>query len=114
MGKIILNIVLIVIVLVIVCVAWPYFSKSRVNYELKKAASYGTKHSVAETLESLTDALEERGVDFDPDNIEIEKSSKGTVTISFSYEDSISFFGIVLKKLEFDLEVTQKNVKEVF
>ena len=114
MGKIIFNIVLIIIVLLVACAVWPFYVKSRVNYDLKVAASYGTKHSIEETREFLVDALEERGVTYDPENLFIEKSSRNTVTISLFYEDSIHFFSIVLKKLEFELEVKQKNVREAF
>ena len=114
MSKIIFNIVVILIVLVAACIAWPYFIKSRVNYDLKRAASYGTKHSVEETRDFLEKALDERGVDYYPEDLEIEKNEHKTVTISLYYEDSVSFFGIVLKKLEFELEVKQKNVREVF
>lgn len=114
MSKIIFNIVSIILVLVVVCSVWPYFNKSRINYDLKKAASYGTKHSIEETREFLTEALEERGVTYDPENLLIEKNARKTVTISLSYEDSIHFFSIVLKELEFELYAEQKNVKELF
>ena len=56
----------------------------------------------------------ERGVSYDPDNLQIEKDARDTVTISLNYEDSIHFFSIVIKKLEFELDVEQKNVKEYF
>jgi hypothetical protein len=114
MGKAIFNIILIVIVLLVVCIVWPFFTKSRVNYDLEKAASYGTKHSVEETRKFLTKALNERGINYSPDDLFIEKSANDTVTISLSYEDSIHFFSIVLKELDFELEVKQKNIKEMF
>ena len=84
MGKIIFNIVLIIIVLLVACAVWPFYVKSRVNYDLKTAASYGTKHSIEETREFLVDALEERGVTYDPENLFIEKSSRNTVTIRYN------------------------------
>ena len=114
MSKTIFNIILIVIVLLVACTVWPFITKSRVNYDLKEAASYGTKHSLRETREFLDKALKEKGVDYSPDNLLIEKSANDTVTISLSYEDSIHFFSIVLKKLEFELDVEQKNVQELF
>ena len=114
MGKTVFNIILIVIVLLVVCIVWPFFTKSRVNYDLKKAASYGTKHSVQETREFLIKALDERGINYSPDDLLIEKSANDTVKISLSYEDSIHFFSIVLKELEFELDVKQKNIREMF
>ena len=114
MSKIIFNIVLVVIAVLIVCTAWPFISRAQINYELKKEAIYGTKHSVGETRQLLTKALKEKGVNYDPDDLEITKDARDKVTISLDYEDSIHFFSIVLKKLEFKLNVKQKNVKEVF
>ena len=114
MGKIIFYIVLGVIVIAVACTVWPFFSKSRINYDLKEAALYGTKHTIGETRKFLTKALEERAVSYDPENLIIEKDEKNTVTITLFYEDTIHFFGIVIKELEFELEVQQKNVTAVF
>ena len=114
MGKIILNTVLVVIAVLIVCTAWPFVSKARINYELEKAASYGTKHSIDETRKLLIKALKKKGVEYDPDDLEITKDARDKVTISLAYEDSIHLFSIVFKELEFELDVEQKNVKEAF
>lgn len=114
MGKIFFYIVSIIIILFVLCAARPYYKRSRLNYDLEKAASYGTKHSAQETRRLVTKALKERGISYDPDNLQIEKDARDTVTISLNYEDSIHFFSIVIKKLEFELDVEQKNVKEYF
>ena len=114
MGKIIFNTVLVIIAVLIVCTAWPFIGRAKINYELKKAATYGTKHSLDETRNLITKALGKKGVNYDPDDLEIKKDARDKVTISLYYEDSIHFFSIVLKKLEFDLNVEQKNIKEAF
>ena len=114
MSKIILNIALVVIAVFIVCTAWPFISRVTINYELKKAAAYGTKHSVGETRELLIKALNQKGVNYDPDDLEIKKDARDKVTISLAYEDSIHFLSIVLKNLDFELNVEQKNIKELF
>ena len=111
MSKIIFNILLVVIAVLLVCTAWPFISRALVNNELKKAAIYGTKHSVGETRELLINALKEKGVNYYPDDLEIKKNARDKVTISLAYEDSIHFFSIVLKKLEFKLNVEQKNIE---
>ena len=114
MGKIIFNIVSIIIVLFIVCSVWPYVNRFRINYDVKKAATYGTKHTVTETRSLLTKALKEKGVSFNPDNLLIKKDAHDTVTISLSYEDKIHFFSFTLKELEFELHAKEKNIKEYF
>ena len=113
MKKIIFNIVLVAVAVLLVCTAWPFISRARINYELKKAALYGTKHSLGETSELLIKALKEKGVDYNPDDLEINKNAQDKVTISLAYEDSIHLFSIVIRKLEFKLNVEQNNIKAV-
>lgn len=114
MGKIIFNIVSIILVILVVCTLWPYVNRFLINYDVKKAATYGTKHSVTETRSLLTEALEKKGVSYDPDKLIISKDAQDTVTIRLRYEDRINFFSLVLKKLQFELYVKKKNVKEYF
>ncbi len=114
MSKMIFNIVLVVIAVLIVCTALPFIHRASINYELKKDATYGTKHSIDETRKLLEKALKDKGVNYDPDDLEITKNERDKVKISLVYEDSIHFFSIVLKKLEFKLNVEQENVKEMF
>ena len=114
MGKIFLYIVSIILIALIVSAVYPYVNRSFIKSDLKKAATYGTKHNIEETHRLLSRDLEERGLVYNPDNLNIEKDEYDTVSISLRYEDKISLLGIVLKNLEFDLYVREKNVKEYF
>ena len=114
MGKIFFYIVSIIILLLIVSAVWPYVNKSLIAADLKKAATYGTKHDMEEVHRMLSSDLKERGLIYDPDELHIEKSENNTVSISLKYEDKIGLFGIVLKKLEFELHVKEKNIEEYF
>ena len=42
------------------------------------------------------------------------KDEDNTVSISLTYQDEISFFGFILKKLEFTMNVTERETKEYF
>ena len=81
---------------------------------MEEAALYGTKHSVADTQTLLSKKIEERGYVFDPENLYIEKDEDDTVKIDLTYQDKISFLGIVLKELEFTLDVTEEYIKPAF
>jgi hypothetical protein len=113
MGKLIFYIVSIGLILLIGCALRPYWNKYFVNSDLEAAALYGTKHSVEDTQTYLDKKLKDDRYVLDPEQIQIEKDDNNTVSISASYQDKISFFGIVLKKLEFKLDVTQKYSQEM-
>jgi hypothetical protein len=81
---------------------------------LEAAAIYGTKHTIEETSDFLSEKLKERGDDFDPQEFHIDKDENDTVSISLTYQDEISFFGFILKKLEFTLDVTKRETEEYF
>lgn len=110
MKKIILYIVSIAILLLIVNAAWPYINRYFVTTELKKAALYGTKHSIGETLNLLNKNLKERGLDYDPEKLNIDKDENKTVSISLIYKDEISILGIVLKELQFEISVREEHI----
>ena len=112
MGKIILYIVSIGLILLIGSAIWPYGNKYFITSDLKKAALYGTKHSIEETQSFLNKELKKRSLIFKPENLSINKNENKTVTIRLTYKDKISFFGIVLKELEFKLEVKEMYLKE--
>ena len=112
MDKIILYIVSIGLILLIGSAIWPYGNKYFINSDLERAALYGTKHSIEETRILLIKGLKERGLVFDPEKLQIDKNENKTVSIRLAYKDKISFFGIVLKELEFKLHVKERNVKE--
>ena len=114
MSKAIFYIVSIGLICLIVCAIWPYWNKFRIKSDLNEAALYGTKHSIEDTTKILSEKLRERGYDFGPQEFQIEKDENKTVSISLTYQDEISFFGLILKKLEFKLDVTKRETKEYF
>ena len=114
MSKAIFYIVSIGLIWLIVCAIWPYWNQYGIKSDLKAAVLYGTKHSIEDTSKFLSEKLKERGYDFDPEELHIEKDENNTVSISLTYQDEISFFGFILKKLEFSLDVTKRETKEFF
>lgn len=113
MGKIIFYIVLIILILLAGSTIWPYWNKYVITSDLKAVALYGTKHSLEDTRKFLNKKIEEKGYIFDPEDLDIRKDENNTVSISLTYQDKISLFGIVLKELEFTVDVKQRFVREV-
>jgi len=113
MGKLIFYVVTIGLVLLVVSAVLPYWNRYMVTVEMKDAALYGTKHSIEDTRGLLYEKLEDRVPAPDLESLVIEKDENQAVTISLSYPDRISLLGMVLKELEFALEVREDYVKEV-
>jgi hypothetical protein len=114
MSKIIFYIVSIGLILLIGSAILPYWNKYFINSDLEAAALYGTKHSIEDTQRFLSEKMKEGGYVFNPEKLHIDKDDYNTVSIRLTYQDKISFFGIVLKELEFTLDVTERNIKESF
>ena len=114
MSKAIFYIVSIGLIWLIVCAIWPYWNQHGIKSDLKAAVLYGTKHSIEDTRKFLSEKVKERGYDLDPQVFYIEKDEDNTVSISLTYQDEISFFGFILKKLEFILDVTERETKAYF
>ena len=81
---------------------------------MKATVLYGTKHSIEDTRNFLFDKVKERGYDLDPQEFHIEKDKHNTVSIRLTYQDEISFWGFILKELEFTLDVTERETEEYF
>ena len=113
MSKAIFYIVSIGLVCLIVCAVWPFWNKYRINSDLKEAAIYGTKHSIEDTREFLSENMKARGYNFDSERYYIDKDENNTVSIRLTYQDEISFFGFILKELEFTLDVTEWETKDI-
>lgn len=113
MGKIIFYVVSIAIILLIGSAIRPYWNKYWITSDLETVALYGTKHDIEKTQKLLDEKIEDRGIDFEPEDLNLEKDENQTVTISLSYRDKISLFGVVLKDLDFTVDVTEENTKEV-
>ena len=110
MKKMIFYILSFAVLLIVLNAIWPFVNSYFINSELKKAALYGTKHSIQETHDLLVKNLKEKDLVYDPEKLSIEKNEHKTVSISLSYEDEIKIFGITLKKLQFDLSVKEKHI----
>jgi len=82
--------------------------------DLEAAALYGTKNGILATRKFLMEKTEERGFDFEPEDITIEKDEKNRVYISLDYTDEIRFLGMTLKELEFTLEASARETEEAF
>lgn len=98
---------IIVALFLIVCIVsavWPFWDKYWLGKELERVCVYGTKHSVEETRQFLTERMEEKRYDFTGDDFSIEKDEKNRVYISITYTDEISILGVTLKELRFTVE----------
>ena len=114
MSKAIFYIVAIGLILLIVCAIRPFWIQHGIKSDVKAAALYGTKHSIEDTEKFLSEKIKQRGYNFDPQEFYIEKDENNTVSISLTYQDEISFFGFILKKLEFALDMTERETEEFF
>ena len=114
LGKVFLYVVCAILVLMFISVGLPYWNRYRMGSELEAAALYGTKNGILATRKFLIEKTEERGFDFDPDDITIEKDENNTVFISLTYTDEISILGITLKELEFTLEASARETEQAF
>ena len=114
LGKVILYIVSVILVWLLISAVWPYWNRYRMASDLEAAALYGTKNGILATRKFLMEKTEERGFDFDPEDITIEKDDKNGVYISLTYIDEIRFLGMTIKELEFSLEVSAEEIREVF
>jgi hypothetical protein len=82
--------------------------------DLQAAALYGTKNSILATRKFLMEKTEERGFEFDPEDITIEKNEKNDVYISLTYVDEIGILGISIKDIEFTLEASARETEEAY
>jgi len=114
MSKAIFCIISIGLIWLIVCVIWPFWNQHGIKSDLETAALYGTKHNIEDTRKFLSEKVKERGYDFDPEEFHIEKDENNRVSISLTYQDEMSFFGFILKKLEFTLDVIERETKSYF
>ena len=90
----------------------PYWNRHGLEKELKTASIYGTKNSIEDTRKYLDKKMKDEGYGFEGQDFIIEKNN--TVSISITYNDEISIFGVTLKELEFTVEKTSSEVKEFF
>jgi hypothetical protein len=92
--------------------ARPYWNNYWLGLQLDAASVYGTKHSVEDTRNFLSDKMEDEGYGFKGDDFIIEKDETNRVSIRITYVDEISIFGLTLKELKFTAERSSNEVKE--
>ncbi len=98
----------------VVSLVRPYWDKHWLGEEIKNAAIYGTKNSIDDTRMLLTQKMEEKGSAFRGQDFYIEKDEESNVTIGITYMDEITIFGVVLKELEFNVEIRVDDVEPIF
>jgi len=94
--------------------ARPYWNKYWLELQLEAASVYGTKNSVEDTRNFLSDKMEDEGFSFNGDDFVIEKDENNKVSIKITYADEISIFGLTLKELKFTVQRSSYEVKEYF
>jgi hypothetical protein len=100
----------IVFLLCVASAAKPYWNKYWLGHEIRAAAIYGTKNSVSDTRQFLSEQIKNDWPDFSKNDFFIEKDEDDTVTVGIEYCDAISVFGVRLKELEFTVEKTASEV----
>ena len=93
--------------------AKPYWNKYWLGNDVRSAAIYGTKNSIADTREFLAERLKYDWPSFSGDDFFIEKDENDTVTVGIEYCDAIKVFGVNLKNLEFTVEKTASEVDAI-
>jgi hypothetical protein len=94
--------------------ARPYWNKYWLELQLEAASVYGTKNSIKDTRNFLSDKMDDEGFNFKGDDFIIEKDENNKVSISITYADEISIFGLTLKELRFTAERSSYEVKEYY
>ena len=92
----------------------PFWQKRGLDKILTTTAVYGTKHTIEDTMKFLDRSLKKKGYPFSSADFEIDKDENKTVTIHIKYTDDIKVFGKALKEIEFTVEETAYEVKEVW
>lgn len=103
----------IVFIWCVVSAARPYWSKYWLGNEIRSAAIYGTKNSIADTRKFLAEKIKYDWPDFSGDDFFIEKDKNDNVTVGIAYHDEIRVFGVSLKELEFTVEKTVSEVDAI-
>ena len=106
--------ILFLIIIFIGSAVRPFWTKHWIREDMKEAAIYGTKNSIEDTKKFLTQKMNESGRNFVGNDFIVEKNENDTVTISITYMDKISFFGLEIKTFEFTLMEKAIEVKEMF
>jgi hypothetical protein len=100
-------------ILCIASAAKPFWNKYWLGHEIRAAAIYGTKNSVSDTRNFISEKIKDAWPEFSGKDFFIEKGENDTVTVGIQYCDAISIFGVSLKELEFTVEETVTEVDAI-
>lgn len=114
MKKLFLTALVIAAVIAVGSAVRPYWDKYWMGKDIEAGAVYGTKNRLDRTRDFLLKKLQEQGYPIEEQNLFIEKDDKNTVTVTVHYSDKISIFGKELKKLDFTVTATAREVKAYF
>lgn len=114
MKKLFLTAVVIAAVIALGSAVKPYWDRYWLEKDLEAVAVYGTKNSLDHTRDFLLKKIQEEGYPLGEQNLSIDKDSRNTVTITVHYSDRISIFGKELKKMDFTVTATAREVKEYY
>jgi hypothetical protein len=103
-------IVAVFVLLCIVSAVLPFWDKYKLRMDLKNIAVYGTKNDLRDTNQLLKKKIRDRGVEYEQENLILEKDGENTVYVQLTYTDRIGMFGITVKELEFTVEATAREI----
>ena len=112
--KIIKIILAVLLLWCVICIIAPFWNKYWLAQDLGAVAIYGTKHTVADTREHLSEILERERYDFSANDFYIEKDANKDTTVGITYDDAIRIFGVTLIEFEVTVEETRSEVKMSF
>ena len=113
-GSIIMLLVFVLILAVVFVTMRPYWSKYWLTKDIEAVAIYGTKKSIKDIKKRLDRVMIEESHGFVSNDFYIQKDKHRDVTIGIEYYDQISLFGLVIKELEIEVEVTAYYKKAMF
>ena len=113
-GSIIMLLVFVLILAVVFVTMRPYWSKYWLTKDIEAVAIYGTKKSIKDIKKKLDKVMMEESHGFVSNDFYIQKDKHRDVTIGIEYYDQISLFGLVIKELEIEVEVTAYYKKAMF
>lgn len=89
----------------------PFWDRYWLELQIEAVTIYGTKNSIDGIKDFLNNAMIEEGYDFLAEDFIIEKDESNNVSITITYIDEISVFGVTLTEIEFRVEATASEVE---
>lgn len=88
----------------------PYWDRYWLGQDMERAAIYGTKNTIESTRKLLETKMKEKGRDFKGEDFLVEKDENKDVTVTITYGDEISIFGLELMELHFTVQKTARYI----